>query len=103
MAFSAASVMIAFVVFYAATAIPASAHGNAGHLPAVIAQEQSPAVGALAEDTCCHKVGTCVVQFLQASSDTAPIEVQLTKIRRGFGAVRYVSISSATDPPPPRA
>ncbi|MDD9724548.1 hypothetical protein PVV74_03670 [Roseovarius sp. SK2] len=103
MAFFAAYVMIAFVVFSAAMAMPASAHGKESHLPEVVAQEQSPAGEALADDTCCHTAGTCIVQFLQASLDTTPIEVQLTTIGRGFATVRYASIYSATDPPPPRA
>ncbi|KRS10999.1 hypothetical protein XM52_28890 [Roseovarius indicus] len=103
MAFTTAYVMIAFVLFYAAMAMPAAAHGNESHLSAMVAQEQAPTGEALADDTCCHKVGTCVVQFLQVSPDTAPLEVQLTTIGRGIATVRYASISSETDPPPPRA
>ena len=94
---------VAFVVLLAATASPASAHPHGMHGAAAMAGPHSSGGDSYAAETCCHKTGTCVVQFLQRAPTTAPLDGSLTQLECDFAVACYASISSATDPPPPRA
>lgn len=98
----AACFTVACVVVLAATAVPASAHAGGVHDPALPAATDSDQEKAQNADTCCHKAGTCVVQFLPASPAVTSLDVAPTALEHSFAAVRRGSVSSATDPPPPR-
>ncbi|WP_268954884.1 hypothetical protein [Roseovarius salincola] len=53
-------------------------------------------------DTCCHMTGTCVVQLLPASPTVTSLDAAPTALAHRFAAEWHASVSSATDPPPPR-
>lgn len=103
MAVLAGSLVMAFVVVLAATTASASAHPAGMHEPAAASETHAKAGYITTVDTCCHKAGNCVVQFVQFSPATDPLDGSLSLLQRSFAVERHASIPSATDPPPPRA
>jgi len=94
--------MVAFFGILAATTEPASAHPDGMHDFAAVSETHATDGEIPTVETCCHKMGTCVVQFVQFSPAAVPLDGSLTTLQHGFAAERRASISSATDPPPPR-
>ena len=103
MAILAGCLLVAFVMTLATTTVPASAHPRGMHDVAAVSETHATGEDIQAVEICCHKAGTCVVQFLQFSPDKVPLDGPHTTLRRGFAVERHASISSATDPPPPRS
>lgn len=94
---------VAFVALLIATSASVSAHLQ--HMDYGAAMSEGHATGDYnqAADTCCHKTGTCVVQCLQHVQTTVTVNGSLSPLGRNFNVELHASISSAKDPPPPRA
>jgi len=93
---------VVFVGVLAATGVPASAHAADPHGAAAPMKDLASIGGEYDADTCCHKDGTCVVQFLQFIPASLPSDAAMSLARRSFAAKRYASVAQTTDPPPPR-
>lgn len=93
---------VAFVVLLAATTAPASAHPHGMHDFVTVSETHVSGGDHQAVETCCHKSGTCVLQFMEFSPVTVSLNSPLTMLKRSFALARHASIPSATDPPPPR-
>lgn len=98
----AAFLSVVLVGILAATSAPASAHAADPHHAAAPMQDLSAIGGEHDADTCCHKAGTCVVQFLQFIPASLPSGAAMSLARRSFTAERYASVAHIKDPPPPR-
>ncbi len=94
---------VALVVLLAATTAPAFAHPHGMHDFVAVSETHASGPDRQAVEPCCHKTGTCVLQFMEFSSATGPLNRPLTTLKRSFAVARHVSIPSATDPPPPRS
>jgi hypothetical protein len=93
---------VALVALLIATSASVSAHPQGMHYGAAMSEGHSTGEYSLEAETCCHKTGTCVVQFLQLVPATVPLDGSLSQLERTFAVSWHASISSATDPPPPR-
>src|SRR6056297_2592791 len=96
---------VAFVVVLAAMSAPASAHvAHVAHSHDVSAPVQELAGGGDLRhvDTCCHKAGTCIVQFLQFGPANFSSDAAMSLAQRSYSAERYASVAHTADPPPPR-
>ena len=93
---------VAFVGLLSATSASVSAHPQDMNYGAAMSERHATGEISQAVETCCHKTGTCVVQFLQLAPATVAIDGSLSQLGRNFTVAWHASISSATDPPPPR-
>src|SRR6056297_3787298 len=93
---------VAFVVVLAATSAPASAHVAHSHDVSAPVQKLAGVDDLHDVDTCCHKAGTCIVQFLQFGLANFSTDAAMSLAQRSFSAERYASVAHTADPPPPR-
>lgn len=93
---------IAFVALLIATSASVSAHPQDMNYGATMSERHATGEISQAVEACCHKTGTCVVQFLQSVPTTVAVDSSLSLLKRNFTVARHASIPSATDPPPPR-